>query len=1236
MKHLSIPLTFLLLLCVPRLAAGQTPEVNFGITNNHYCVNDSILISFSVPNITEYSYTISHTSPISSSPIIDAENVSHTITNINIPGPSASGTYQYSLDLYDSISLIHYYYNSIANITFHPRLDTVLILADDTNYCQGRSNIIRSNINNTNFTYEWYYSLNGSSGNTITNAGSTLNLASTSQNDDSVYYILFVSDGTHYARTPNSCASGSDTILIRTFDTITASITIIITDTANVPKLVWNQPAGDNSQHRGYQYQWQYRHDTTHVWTPIANANSTTYNLPLEQNSIHYRLKITSPCDSVESNSISSSDLWDMYNIIIDFVTGGISGDSAICYGDTPRQLSVRTLPSFISGARYVWQKKAVTGTSWDSCYDGRSYTPNPAYNDTMYRVQIKNTSGNVLYTTDSITIHVYTQLTTPHITAVADTVCYNTSPNLSIDSLATGEAPISHQWQIFNSSSDWTNVVNPNTPLTTTTSFRVLATDANNCRKISDSLIITVIPPLNITNLSIELDTSGTNPVLTSIVNSPSPSSTYPYQWQYRAIPTSSWTPLPNANNSTYELNLSLAGEYRLIISNSCENDLSNTFHTSSLWSGYQISGSSSVCYGVEPSPLTIRPLPSYIPNIRYVWQEKTTTSNWSDCSDTGRTHRPGVATTDKYYRVSIVMNTNNDTLFTTNSITIHVYDSIQKPILDTRETIICFNAIPGAIRITNPESDASFSYQWQWSNADTTNWSVISGAANSIYIPTEPLIRNRLYKVIATNTITGCNNDSDSLEIAVRQKLTAGILREEPNICHSTSVNLTFETNPSGGDESSYIYIWKHSTDGTYFIDDTTTLENHYQTEPIDSTRYYKVVVASSSCSETDSTHPIRINVWNFTPAKIPYTKEPVCAGTLPPTIDIEVFPQQGSENYTYQWQSATDTNSPQNILNQTNTTLNLTNPIYQINQTTYYRVLCKDEECPNVEEKPSNWCKMEVNPLPEEQMLDGYSPTDNFCYPGTENYSITTIDNSTYSYHWELTDPSTGRIESPDNPSTKIEWYKTDLPNTILQLTTTDNTTRCERKNNFNIIFNREYVSPDSTRIKKKGQHILICADSTNNAVYIWGQHRKAPYTNEDRDTLITNKRYHWFDTINPLEWDYFVDISYSKVNHGCDTRTYYIATAQSDNDASPATLTVSPNPSQGEVNYSLNQSIDGDCLIQIFDATGHLVYTQECSGYVADTPIKIDTQLKQGIYILSLTSEKIMLNKKIIVQ
>lgn len=1233
MKHLSIPLTILLLF-IPLIGFGQNVPIN-RMNRTDYCVNDPIMIRIIIED-SNYSYTISHfCSGCSIDTDISISNVLDTI--IILSGPTVAGTYQYLINVYDT-SLPSSYQLTLGNPTFHPSIDTAYIYADETLNCRGRNIIsLHSHVANTGgsiFPYQWKYSTDGS--NWIHLGSNTDTVLTLTNYPDSAYYTLVVGS----ISTPACAHSLTDTILIYSFDTLENNFLIDIDTSSNDPTL-----ALQTNTNSSLTYQWMHRYDSTSTWS-TANYTGTTHTIPLTDlgRYTEYCLFIQNPCDTVVSNPISTTDIWNMYNFSIGFVTGGISGDTTVCYGHTlTTPLIVRTLPSFISGARYVWQKKAVSDSIWNTCNSGRYYTPNPAFNDTMYRVQILDPiSSNVLYTTDSITIHVYPQLTTPHITANNDTVCYNTLPNLNIDTFAIGALPISYQWQTSNSSSSWTNIVNPNTtPLTTTTLFRVIATDANNCQSISDSLTITVIPPLNIISLSIDLDTSGTNPALTSNVNSSSPSSTYPYQWQHRASPTSRWTPIPNANDSTCVLNLSLAGEYRLIISNGCETDSSNIFNTSSLWISYQISSDTSVCYGIIPNQLTIRPLPNYIQNIRYIWQNRTTASNWIDCGNTNR-YQPIVATIDMNYRVSIVRNNpNNDTLFTTDPITIHVYDSIQKPILATTDTIICYNVIPDTIRVTNPASAPPFIYQWQWRNDDDNSWSIISGETNNFYVPTEHLTQDRLYQVIVTNTTTGCNTHSDSLKIAVRKKLRAGNLKEYPNICYSTSVNLTFETSPSGGDENSYSYIWKYSTDSIDFISDTTTLEDHYQTKPIDSTRYYKVVVSSSSCSisESDSTRPIRINVWNFTPARIPSTKDSVCTGTLPPPIAIDVLPQQGSGHYTYQWQSAIDTNSPQNILNATGTTLNLTNPIYQINQTTYYRVLCMDEECLNVEEKRSNWCKIGVKPLPDNQILDDDSPTNNFCHPGIINYSITPINNNNYSYHWELTDQTTGSIKSPYAPSTKIEWYKTTLPKTILQLTTTDNTTHCERKNDFTIIFNSEYVSPDTTEIKKKGQHILICADSTNNAVYIWGKHRRVPYNHtEIRDTIITDKRYHWFEeTINTWEWDYFVDISYSKVNHGCDTRTYYnIESEQPNNNTTPASLTVSPNPSQGEVYYTLNQSIDGHCLIQLFDATGHLVYTQECSGYVADTPIKIDTLLKQGIYILSLTSEKIMLNKKIIVQ
>lgn len=1232
MKHISVPLAFLLLL-LPRFAFAQDPEIYVTGLLHNYCTDDTIQFTVTMPDT--YSVSIIHTCGQGDvyDTVVDTTVYNIANATIRIPAPSSAGDYLYSLRLFDSLTNVTY---PPQQVTVHPRLEMVHLYASDPIDCCGRGNSIVSNINNPNFYYQWSYAVAGGVWTTIANENSpTLSLTGRNLTGDSIYYYkLHIWDGTTH-----ECANGYDSICIHTYDTVANEITIAM-DTSTEPRLLW-QSLGDGSPHRGYQYQWQSRHDTTEVWTSIDSAHAPTLALVVDGEARQYRLRITSPCDSAESNIISSDTIWNLYNIGI-FVTGAVLGDTAVCYGESPHSLWVRTLPSSLTGVRYVWLKKAVgdSATNWDSCGSGTIYNPYPATGDTMYKVQIKSVASNlVLYTTDTKTIHVL-QLTKPHIVANKDTTCSNITPGimLHIDTLSLAELSTTYQWQNRSISSiNWvdigsaTDTIYQLPQLTSSTLYRVKSTiTTTTCSSYSDSLTITVLPKLNINTLAIEIDT---NNLEMRITNGDTLSDALPYAWQYRIGNTANWNTL--GSSRTHQLTLeNLHGQYRLKIMTPCDSNIeSNIIYADSIWNLYYVTGAvlgdSMVCYGEPPSrPLRIRTLPStLINNARYVWLKKAvgdSDSNWDSC-DTGTTYYPNPATDDTMYIVQIKKESSNLILYTTSPKTVHVRPQLITPgLIMSGEDTICHNSTT-RISIDPSTVDNSYTYLWQKKTNHESDWENVREDTSL----TVTLTVTTQYRVIATDNAS-CHAFSNNATITVLPELVAGSLRgeNESAVCYQHSTMIQFATPPSGAD-SNYAYTWQKSPDSityTTLVDSDPTRVS-FETDPMEDRMFYRVVVASSRCATTDTTPPVRIDVWKIQPATVNTDESSLCEGD---SAELVSSTRGGSGDYTYQWQSTDDTMIAVDILGATDAN-HTSVPLYA---TTYFRVKCTDNKCPE-QVQYSNWQKIEVNALPLNQELNG--ATDNFCTPDTITYTLN-YNNTDYQYSWNL-DGSNGQIlsQAPDRNEVIIYWDKaTQNSTSLLKLTTTDRYTNCKRDNEFAIHLNSEYQRPEETLIKQKGANILICADSTNTAHYLWGMKRKPPYSNEIVPDSTWNRRYYQFKDFNTDKWNYFVEIYYAKGKQ-CNTRTFYHPnpdTSQSDNAST--SLIVSPNPSQGEVTYTLNQSIDGDCLIQIFDATGHLVYTQANTGYEADTPIKIETQLKQGIYILSLTSEKIMLNKKIIVQ
>ncbi len=80
-----------------------------------------------------------------------------------------------------------------------------------------------------------------------------------------------------------------------------------------------------------------------------------------------------------------------------------------------------------------------------------------------------------------------------------------------------------------------------------------------------------------------------------------------------------------------------------------------------------------------------------------------------------------------------------------------------------------------------------------------------------------------------------------------------------------------------------------------------------------------------------------------------------------------------------------------------------------------------------------------------------------------------------------------------------------------------------------------------------------------------------------------------------------------------------------------------MIVYPNPMQDEVNVIIENLIDEQLTIEIFDETGRIVYRQNFMNKNAVFYTIIDLkQLNPAVYFIKCKSEKLLLNEKLIKQ
>ena len=243
----------------------------------------------------------------------------------------------------------------------------------------------------------------------------------------------------------------------------------------------------------------------------------------------------------------------------------------------------------------------------------------------------------------------------------------------------------------------------------------------------------------------------------------------------------------------------------------------------------------------------------------------------------------------------------------------------------------------------------------------------------------------------------------------------------------------------------------------------------------------------------------------------------------------------------------------------------------------------------------------------------------------------------DDDDEEYMWFIYSGFGEFLSRVDSAAVLIHWND-GVTNPFIILDVRFLSTGCENDFLYAVTIDTVNHAPQKTHIvMKKGARILICEDATANAHYSWG------YVNTETgaESEIPNSDYRYVqipDGLNLDEYDFFVEVSYGK--SPCRTRTYYRKDEQGDDwwsgNTDAPNLKVMPNPSNGDVAYSIDADIDGDYSVDVYNSVGKLVFSQNGNDFIRDTSVRIKKHLDPGIYLVSITTANGVLTQKIIVK
>jgi hypothetical protein len=826
----------------------------------------------------------------------------------------------------------------------------VLINPLSQNICIGSNTIIRiNNIQPPNSTYRWQDSTSLGWVNLVNN----LNVFGVTNDTLSFNNINFSFNNKKYR-----CIVDSAGLLLRK-DTSNVSL-LLVYNQFNKPVIGTNQLICYNSvpqtinitqQSTGangvYTYQWQKSLNGL-LWSDIPSATNFTYLSNALNKKTFFRLKSTSNCGVVFSDSIVIS----LYDSLI---KPTISPAQTVCYGfksDTIR--IVNTATSGNNVFNYQWQE-STNGTLWSDILNATQTKLVLSNNTILKYIRIKavsTASCGTLYS-DSIRITVLPILTKPTI-STAQTICYGfkTDTIKMVNSATGGNNIFNYQWQESINGTLWSDILNATQSKLVLSNnaiskyIRMKAISTASCGTLySDTIRITVRPILIKPTLSTaQTICYGFNADTIKMVNSASGGNNlFNYQWQ-ESLNGTLWADILNATQTKLVLSNNTMSKYirmKAISIASCGTLYSDSIRITvrPILTRPTVSLAQTVCYGYKSDTIKIVNSATGGNNIfNYQWQESLNGTLWADILNATQTKLVlSNNTISKYIRLKAISTASCGTLYS-DSIRITVRPILTKPTISAAQ-IICYDKITDTIKITQiaTGADENFVYQWQ-SSSNGINWTDLVGKTGFKYVSNN--LKNDIYYRVNAISVINCGNIySDAIFIDVLNKLTPGIIGDNQNICYNTIPSqIVFKTLTTGVD-GIYTYQWQVSNDSIQFIDINGETSNILNINNLIESKYYRVKINSTFGCGFDFSNVIKIKVY------IPYigtknlTLQPIlCYNSNSDSIGIVDFPVGGSLSYNFLWQTSTDSINWNNIINNNKSKLKLNNVI----QNTYVRLI------------------------------------------------------------------------------------------------------------------------------------------------------------------------------------------------------------------------------------------------------------------------------------------------------
>jgi large repetitive protein len=746
-----------------------------------------------------------------------------------------------------------------------------------------------------------------------------------------------------------------------------------------------------------YSYQWQSSPDQL-VWT--NQVTTQNYSPPsLTDSSYFRRILFSGLCDSDTSNTI----LIAVFPIITNNI---ISSDITHC-GPSASTLT-GTVPVGADGGAptYQWQYSTNSGTSW---FPGvgtnflQNYVSSMDNATTWYRRRV-SIGGCPSVFSNIVVATIIPPVANNSISLGTTTFCGPSNPGIINGTTPTGgNGTYGFFWQSSTDNVTWTDVGStPNfSPgvLSSSTYFR-RRVNSGGCNQHNVSNVILINIQNAIGNNTITGDENlcqGASP--SSIIGSfPSGGNgTYNYVWRSSTDNVVYNDVAPATNSINYSPSTQPTTYYykRVVLSGICPSDTSSSvqkFVYPSITNN-TIASDFTICANTT-APVLSGTLPSGGDGstILYQWQSSTDNVNFLPAvgSINGINYAPGVLTNTTYFRRAVNRGPCGPNY--SDTVIITVQPALSNNIISNNQDLC--GSSTAALLTGVPMAGGNGTYWYSWyESTDSLTWSFVANTEN--YLPGTVSTTSFYYRNVVSGFCT-IPDTSNVLKITVQPALGNNVISlTNTLLCGPSDPGQISGSAPTGGNGSTYDYIWQSSLDNATWTPVGTSVD--YSPGTISDTTYLRRLVTSGACTSPSISNIIQVNVLPTIGNNTISSNQTFCVGTASDTIIG--FAATAYNPITYTWQQSIDNIS---WIGASGVAIGNNFLPNNLTQTTHFRRLASSSFCPN---DTSNIVTYTVEQSIANNLLSLSQST--ICSSNISTFingSVPTNGNGVYLYSWQ----------------------------------------------------------------------------------------------------------------------------------------------------------------------------------------------------------------------------------------